>query len=88
MPVEGTPRANDSARGVSARSVTSRRRTSHLDSPEQTAFTEVASEPWPTEASQPYICRHVDSEDSEIGKEIPCRLDLQLCSLMLSHLLL
>ena len=53
---------------MSARSMTPHRKYLHSDRPKQSTFAEVSSEPWPTGASDPYICRYIDTEDSDIGK--------------------
>lgn len=57
---------------MSARSVTSRRKYLHSDTSELSTFAEVLSEPWPTEAGDPYICRFADTEDSDLEwEELP-----------------
>ena len=46
----------------------SRRKSVHTESSENKTFTEVSSEPWPAEASEPYIRHYPDPENSDIGK--------------------
>ena len=50
--------------------MSSRKKSAHTDSSEYKTFTEVSSEPWPAEASAPYIRHYPDPEDSDIGKAL------------------
>ena len=56
--------------GPSSQSMNSRKKSAHTDSSEYKTFTEVSSEPWPAEASEPYIRYYPDPENSDIGKAL------------------
>ena len=70
---------------MSVRSVTLNRKPLHSDSSEQSTFPETLSEPWPTGASDPYICRFTDTEDSDIGKAYSHAGLLLVITLILSN---
>ena len=69
---------------MSARSMTSHMNHPYSNTSELSSFAEVFSEPWPTEAGDPFIFQFATTEDSDLGKAYSHAVLLLVITLILS----